>query len=153
MSCRKVQPYGLVVKKEEWYLIAYCEEAEQIRTFKCERIATTQLLDEVYSIPLDFSLERHWKQQEGAFKQACKEEEIYPVMIRADKATIGPLQQLNVIDRIEDEDHLILIVNMYSFESACMNILGMLGQFEIVEPLELREYVKVQLNWLQGIYN
>lgn len=151
-SIRKLHPYGLVVKKEEWYLIAYCEEVEQLRTFKCERIATTQLLDEEYSIPHDFSLEKHWKQQERGFKQACKEAEIYPVVLKADKKVSPSLFQLEVMDRIEEGDQLTLTVNLYSFESACVNVWALLGQYEVMEPLELRQYVREQLNKQYGKY-
>lgn len=153
VTCRKLQPYGLVVKKEEWYLIAFCEEVEQIRTFKCERIASTQLLQEEYSIPMDFSLEEHWKQQGQAFKQSCKEEEVYPVVIRTDKRIEASIHGREIMNRVEEGDLITLTVNMYSYESACTNVWGILGQSEIVEPLELRQYVKEQVNLLQGIYN
>lgn len=153
ITTRKLQPYGLVVKKEEWYLIAYCEAAEQIRMFKCERIASAQLLDEEYAIPQDFSLEEHWKQQERGFKQACKEEEFYPVLIRTDKSREATLHGLEIMNRVEEGGQLTLTVNMYSYESACTNVWGILGQIEIVEPLKLRKYVKEQVNLLQGIYN
>ncbi|WP_339187239.1 MULTISPECIES: WYL domain-containing protein [unclassified Paenibacillus] len=153
ISCRKLQPYGLVVKKEEWYLIAYCEEAKHIRTFKCERIASTQLVEEEYSIPMDFSLEEHWKRQGQVFKQACKEEEVYPVVIRADKRTRSSLSQLEVMEMREEGDAFILKVNMFGYESACANIWSIIGHSEIIEPLELRQYVKGQLSFLQGIYD
>lgn len=153
ISNRKLHPYGLVVKKEEWYLIAYCEDAEQIRTFKCERIATTQLIDEEYAIPQDFSLEGHWKQQEREFKQACKEEEIYPVLIRTNKSRVASIHGLEIMNRVEEGDQITLTVNMYSYESACTNVWGILGQAEIVEPLKLRQYVKEQVNLIQGVYN
>ncbi|WP_313641247.1 WYL domain-containing protein [Paenibacillus sp.] len=153
VTCRKLQPYGLVVKKEEWYLIAYCEVVEQIRTFKCERIASTQLLEEEYVIPQDFSLEEHWKQQGQAFKQSCKEEEVYPIVIRMDKRREASLHGVEIMNRLEEGDQITLIVNMYSYKSACTNVWGMLGQSEIVEPLELRQYVKEQVNLLHRIYN
>lgn len=105
-------------EKEEWYLIAYCEEANQIRTFKCERIVSTQLVEEEYSIPMEFSLEEHWKQQGQVFKQACKEEEVYPVVIRADKRTMSSLSQLEIMEMREEGDAFILKVNMFGYESA-----------------------------------
>ncbi len=38
LSYRKIYPYGVVVKRMDWYLIAYCEKSKDTRTFKCERI-------------------------------------------------------------------------------------------------------------------
>jgi predicted DNA-binding transcriptional regulator YafY len=141
------------VKKEEWYLVAYCEESEQIRTFKCERIASTQLINEEYAIPQNFSLERHWKQQEREFKQACKEDELYPVVIRVDKSREVSLNGLEFMNRVEEGDQITLTLNMYSYESACTHVWGIMGLSEIVEPLQLRQYVKDQVNLLQGMYN
>lgn len=152
-SNRTVQPYGLVVKQGDWYLIAYCEGAEQIRTFKCERIASAQLLDEEYIIPQTFSLEGHSKQQEGAFKQACKEEELYPVVIRINVRYKSLLQRLEVLECMNEGAQLKVTVNMYSFESACSNVWSIIEKAEILEPIELRQYVKAKLKTLQGKYD
>lgn len=152
ISIRKLQPYGLVVKKEEWYLIAYCEKAKQLRTFKCERIANVQLLDEECSIPQDFSLEKHWKQQEGTFKQACSEDEIYPVLFKVDNNEMTTIATYEVMKRKEIGDTCMVTVNMYSFESACRNIWAMIGLYEVVEPLELRHFVKERLDELNKTY-
>lgn len=68
-SSRTLHPYGLVVKKMDWYLVALCERAGQLRIFKCERISSVKLTDEHYLIPAEFSLEEYWKEQERSFKQ------------------------------------------------------------------------------------
>lgn len=57
------------------------------------------------------------------------------------------------MNRVEEGDQITLTVNMYSYESACTNVWGILGQAEIVEPLKLRQYVKEQVNLIQGVYN
>lgn len=153
VSIRKLQPYGLVVKKEEWYLIAYCEKVEQLRTFRCERIANIQLIDEEYSIPQDFSLEKQWKQQEATFKQGCSEDEIYPVKLKVDNNEMTTISTYEVMERKEIGDTWMVTVNMYSFESACRNIWAMIGQYEVMEPIELRQYIKVRLDELHKTYN
>lgn len=153
VSSRTIHPYGLVVKKEEWYLIAYCEKSAQIRTFKCERVASTELLEEEYSIPIDFSLEEHWRCQETGFKQACNDEEFYPVVIRADKSQKDILQKLMIIEEIELKDQLMLTLNMYSYEYACTNIWSIMRHCEVMEPIELRHYVKEEIELLQGLYH
>lgn len=53
----------------------------------------------------------------------------------------------------EEGDAFILKVNMFGYESACANIWSIIGHSEIMEPLELRQYVKGQLSFLQGIYD
>lgn len=152
-SVRTLQPYGLVVKQGDWYLIAYCEEAKQIRTFKCERIASTQLLDEEYTIPQIFSLEGHWREQEGVFKQTRKEDELYPVLIRINVRYKALLQRLEVLECMDEDAELKVTVNMYTFESACSNVWSIIDRADIVEPFELRQYVKHKLKILQEQYD
>lgn len=60
-TVRVVRPYGLVVKATQWYLVAYCETREAIRTFNVSRILDARLLEETFPWPDDFSLEACWK--------------------------------------------------------------------------------------------
>lgn len=74
-------------------------------------------------------------------------------MIRADKRTMSSLSQLEIMEMREEGDAFILKVNMFGYESACANVWCIMGHSEIMEPLELRQYVKGQLSFLQGIYD
>lgn len=74
-------------------------------------------------------------------------------MIRTNKSREASIHGLEIMNRVEEGDQITLTVNMFSYDSACTNVWGILGQSEIVEPLKLRQYVKAQVNLLQGIYN
>lgn len=54
---RVVRPYCLFPKNRSWYLLAYCELRNQVRTFKIDRILAAELLPDRYRIPDDFSVE------------------------------------------------------------------------------------------------
>jgi len=60
-TMRVVRPYGLVVKVMRWYLVAYCEVREAVRTFNVSRIHRAELLEDTFDWPDGFSLESHWK--------------------------------------------------------------------------------------------
>lgn len=152
-SSRKIHPYGLVVKNADWYLIAYCEDAREIRTFKCERIFMAEPTEEEFEIPPDFSLEKHWNMQEAVFKQSCREDEFYPVMIKVNMVKKNVLKRMEVISSSQEGNHLILTVNMYSYESACLDVLDIIGQAEILEPEVLRQFVKEQIIQIQKTYS
>ncbi|QYK70021.1 WYL domain-containing protein [Paenibacillus sp. S02] len=152
-SSRHVHPYGLVVKKGDWYLIAFCEVGQEIRTFKCERIKEVQPSAEVFEVPVDFSLEHHWMRQETAFKQLCTEKEYYPVLIRTNKKQAGIIaKRMEIIQSVQEGSHFILTVNMYSYEVACRDAMDWIGRVEVVEPVALRQFVKEEINRLQRIY-
>ena len=74
-TTRVVRPYGLVVKVMRWYLIAYCETRETIRTFNVARIHNASLLDETFTWPDDFSLESYWKARAREFTAEVTERE------------------------------------------------------------------------------
>lgn len=152
-STRRLQPYGLVVKTMDWYLVAFCEETNQLRTFKCERITSVKLTDEHYLIPAEFTLEEHWMDQERSFKQARSEEEVYPVVLRTDRINADFLKRLEVTETVTDGEKLILTVNMYSYDRACSDVMSIISQAEIVEPVELRQYIVEQLTVLQKVYH
>lgn len=84
-SERIVRPYGAVVKNLDWYLIAFCELKNEIRIFKCIRIKSIEVLDESFSMPLNFYLEEFWENSKHQFvRQAHLEvtHDSYPVKIK-----------------------------------------------------------------------
>jgi proteasome accessory factor C len=56
---RAIQPYSLVVASGAWYVLAWCESAAAIRTFRLDRIERVEALDETYEIPATFSVDEH----------------------------------------------------------------------------------------------
>ncbi|BCG59437.1 helix-turn-helix transcriptional regulator [Paenibacillus sp. URB8-2] len=151
-SVRNVYPYGLVVKQEEWYLAAYCEEAEEVRIFKCERIVETMQAEEAYEIPADFSLESYWKERNESFKLSRREDEQYPVVLKVKEPGVNLRDKLDILHEALDKDTILLTVNMYGYEAACRDVLGLVGYAEVIAPEELRTFVRRTLSELQEWY-
>ncbi|WP_082451830.1 helix-turn-helix transcriptional regulator [Paenibacillus ihuae] len=152
LSTRILQPYGLVVKQGEWYLVAFCERAEALRTFKCERISAVHLLEEDYELPAGFSLEMYWRSGEEAFKQSRRAAEYYPVTVRVHKGKQIPGAKFDVIQTVEEGNSQIVTVNMYSFEQACEKVFTLPADAEVLEPQAVRVYMKERIGELQRIY-
>lgn len=152
LSSRTLCPYGLVVKQGEWYLVGYCESAEELRTFKCERITAAEQLEEEYRIPADFSLEAYWNSREKIFRQNRRAEEYYPVIIRVSNTCPGLHAKLEVMHIQEEKEAQTLTVNMYSYEQACDKVMMLPNEAEVLGPAMLREYIKEKVLMLQKIY-
>lgn len=152
LSSRTVHPYGLVVKMTDWYLVAFCEKAGAVRTFKCERIDYAELSNEIFDIPPEFSLETHWKTRHDEFKNARKEDEHYPVLLKVMKENIGILGKLEVLHSKQDYDSFLVTVNMHRYDLACCEVSRLIGQAEILEPQALREYAIRELRRLVKMY-
>lgn len=152
-SNRIVHPYGLVVKRMEWYLIAYCENSDAIKTFKCERMTKVRILDEDFSIPKDFSLTEYWHGSIKKFKEERSQVENYPVKIKLSHSKAYLLDQLDVQESREEEGMVLATVNMYKFEAACREVLDHIGHIEILQPLELQNYAREEVRKLYAIYH
>ncbi|MBE4909018.1 YafY family transcriptional regulator [Bacillus luteolus] len=59
---RKVHPYGLIFEDGLWYIIAFCELRKAERLFAVNRIKHIKLLEEDFSLPHEFELEKHSSQ-------------------------------------------------------------------------------------------
>ena len=59
---RVIEPYFIQPAALEHanYVIAYCNHAKKMLTFKAERITSIELLEERYSIPADFDANKHF---------------------------------------------------------------------------------------------
>jgi len=155
VSSRCIHPYGLVVKKADWYLVAYCELAREQRIFKCERIVAANHLAESFAIPDGFVLEQQWKRQEASFKQDSRDKEQYTAVIRVGQMSRETENNLEILEEVSAETGLerVLTVNLYSYEAACREIdTHLLGQAEIVAPPELRRYANERLNSMLARY-
>ncbi|MDP5273649.1 helix-turn-helix transcriptional regulator [Chengkuizengella axinellae] len=146
ISKRRIQPYGIVVKRVNWYLIAYCEEKKEIRTFRCERVTKVEVTEEYYSVPEQFSLEEHWKSSEKQFKINRTEIEVYLVRIKLQKRWIPLLEKLEVVEFKQNSEEVSATINMFKYEYACQDIMEFIGCVEVLEPFELREYIKNEVS-------
>lgn len=151
-SVRVVCPYGLVVKNGEWYLIAYCETSEGLRTFKAERILHAEAMPESYSIPAGFDLERQWRSGVSNFLQDRQSAEQYPVLIRINAADRMLLEQLDVLEAWAEGEATVVRVNMHRPDLAVEEALKIIWRAEILSPEELRCGIAGRLDELLKAY-
>ncbi len=140
------------MKKADWYLVAFCEDIGELRTFKCERVIAAEQVEESYEIPEAFSLEGHWKKQGVLFKQDCRAKEFYPVTIKLHETKRAIMHKLDVIESRQEEEYLLLAINWYSHERACQEIVDWLGHIEVIEPVLLRDFAEEKVRELMRLY-
>ncbi|QUL54849.1 YafY family transcriptional regulator [Paenibacillus tritici] len=58
-SVRTVRPYGLVLNRGAWTLVAYCELRQEIRHFRLSRMSELTVLDDRFQAPADFDLHEY----------------------------------------------------------------------------------------------
>jgi predicted DNA-binding transcriptional regulator YafY len=151
-SIRRVQPYGIVVKRMDWYLVGYCEKNKTIRSFKCDRILESKILNEFFEVPDVFNIEEYWRDAEDTFKNSCIQKEKYPVVIKLEKCKDDFLANLEVLDTKIEEDYIIVTINMYGFQFAVDDIMKLIRYAEIIKPIELRTFVESELSRILLMY-
>jgi proteasome accessory factor C len=60
---RKVDPYGVVHHAGEWYIVGYCHNRGDVRTFRIDRIAALKTTGERFDRPADFDLEAYRRER------------------------------------------------------------------------------------------
>lgn len=56
-ATRTICPYGLVAARGAWYVVAYCDDREDIRVFRADRIEEVKILTTRYEVPRSFSVD------------------------------------------------------------------------------------------------
>ncbi|MDF2845043.1 MAG: hypothetical protein K0R00_3469 [Herbinix sp.] len=151
-SVRVIHPYGIVVKRMDWYLVGYCEKNKMLRSFKCDRILESKVLNDTFEVPEDFIIENYWRDAQTTFK-ALKQEEKYPVVIRLAKSKDNLLANLEVLKIKEEEDFIFATINLHKFEFAVDEIMKIVRYVEVINPIELRTFIKNELNRILKDYN
>ena len=155
VSERIIRPYGVIVKNSQWYVAAFCEVKDEIRIFKCNRIETIEVLHESFNMPENFCLEEFWNKNKQQFvRQASSkvENSTYPVNIKFYEEKKKLLEGFHVQSSMKLSDQWIYNIDMISFVTACNVIFPLCDRIEVLEPLELREYIMRKANKILNLY-
>ncbi len=147
---RQLSPLGLVAKGRVWYLVAASEGST--RTYRVARIVAAQIIDEVCERPPEFDLIAYWQQSMMDFKGNLPR---YPVRARVCSEALPWLQESKkfVCVEAEEADGWILCSLMFEIErDACVYVLGMGAQIEILEPPSLRALIRQHAESMVALY-
>jgi predicted DNA-binding transcriptional regulator YafY len=156
VSERVIRPYGAIVKNSEWYVAAFCEQKNDIRIFKCSRIEKVEVLDEVFNMPENFCLEEFWDKSKHQFSRSSSnkvEPNAYPVKAKFYQEKKRLLEGFNIRSSSKEGDCWIYDIDMLSYETACNLIFPLSDRIEVLEPLELREYIIKKNTRIINLYN
>jgi len=72
---RVVEPYGLICKRQNWYLVGYCLKRQAIRVFRVDQLENViPYTNETFDYPADFNLKEHMAQSWSVINdgEACQ---------------------------------------------------------------------------------
>ncbi len=142
----QTEPLGLVLKGGAWYLVS-CTDA-QIRTYRVSRVIELHETETEFERPHDFDLARYWQQSTERF-----EAESYPNQARLRLSDLGVrlsghllpgygTMRMSVADEPDADGWFEATMPVGSVEFAACDLLRLGAEVEVLEPVELREYLR-----------
>lgn len=101
-----------------------------------------EISDNSFAILPEFNLEQYWIHSVDQFIKTKKETEMYPVLMKISKGKEALLKRFDVLEKLGQGDDIKVKVNMHGFELACTEVMPILWDVEIIEPGELRHFIK-----------
>ncbi len=151
---RVVEPYGLICKHHNWYLVGRCLKRNDVRVFRVDQITDVfPYRSECFLYPEDFSLEDYMASSWGVISDGSASR----VLIRFDKSVAHRVQRIiyhpsQKIEEILDDGSVKV-----SFEVCGLaEMTGWLLQWgeaaEVLEPPHLREQVRQVAEKIASLY-
>lgn len=141
-----VEPLKLVFKSHAWYLVAYSQHKQDIRTYKMSRIRDIEITNQLFDreLPENFSLTPTYKEEYNTpiFKLHFSEKIAYKVYDEFQEKYIKKLDNgtLEVVFRYQLSDWTFLY--LLSF-----------GEYvEIIEPIEARDILREKARQILSLY-
>jgi predicted DNA-binding transcriptional regulator YafY len=149
----KLHPYRLAFHQHSWYLVGRSSLHAEVRTFNLGRIGSVEPLDEQFTFPRGFSLDRHFR---NAWRMIPE-----PGPDRRVVARFSPLVARNVAEvkwhasqqqRFDDDGSLVFEVTVSGLREISWWLLGYGDQVEVLEPSELRQIIAHRVRNLCRMY-
>jgi len=149
---RRVQPYHLAHRENLWYLVAFDQERDALRTFALPRIARATLSPTHFTRPADFSPEKFFASALGVLGG----ERDYRVVIRFTAAVADRVREREWHESQElralSDGRLELRLRLGALPEIERWVLTWGREAEVLQPAELRERLRVTTTSLAKTY-
>ena len=150
---RKIDPYHIICQRGNWYVIGFCHLKKEIRIFSFSRMDNVQLTKDCFEVPKDFDAKDYIDKTMGVWLSAKTN---YKVRLLF-SAEIGTFAEEHIWHENQtvkqNEDGSVEV----SFETTQLPevkrfVLGQGRTVKVLEPQELVEEVKTELNSMMKMY-
>jgi len=142
---RNVEPYELVLRHGRWYMLAYCLQKNDMRTFKVNRISSMEITN------LRFNM-RDYKSDKRA--ESPMKGDIKKVLIFNKKVYYRIVDIFDDDEVTEITDKSVTVVTYLKLDTWLIPMILSFGDdVKIIEPENLKEKVKNKIKKMNNIYN
>ncbi|WP_347723097.1 helix-turn-helix transcriptional regulator [Lysinibacillus capsici] len=140
---RVVNPYGLVYWKQNWYVVAFCHERNEIRTFKVGRISSLHQTGIPFQRPQSFSASDFF--MKSLFPQAQHKQNLVPFIICGKTSAVDAISQhwfLKYHLQERTNKNAIFLVDEEALHTYVPYLLFPYGKsIQVVEPISLKQKI------------
>lgn len=154
-STTQVDPYGLAFHDGSLYLIGFSHKRQAIRHWKIDRMKSVTVLNSTFRKPQDFNFEQWIEELFGIFK-CDPAQPLQTVRIRFKKEVAKQVREKHwhQSERFTPEKggSLLLELQLENVRVLKPWVLGYGRHAEVLEPAELRDYVRNEIRALTQTY-
>ncbi len=147
-----LHPCRLLHMHRGWYLIAFTEQFNEVRTYKVERILHLKVLDAHYEWDRKFNLDDYF----GNAWLMIRGDERFHVKIRFLPRVAANVDEViwhkTQVIQYEEDGSLIFEVDVDGLEEISWWILGYGDQAQVLEPTKLRELIAKRVKGMYAYY-
>lgn len=143
-----MQPYAMKVYNHRWYLLGYMKEEDDIRTIALDRILHIKVLNSSFSLPENFDANKYFSNVIGIYNNKdlpVSEVKIRAYGVQADYLRSTPLHKSQSEGKSKYGEFAEFTYRLCITPELISQLLAMGSQVEVLEPEELREDIKKQL--------
>jgi predicted DNA-binding transcriptional regulator YafY len=137
-----IDPYALVFRRHNWYIIAHSKSHNRIIQLKLIRVVAAELSGETFQLPHDFSVDsfyaKSWEMWSGGDVSAVR------IKFSPQVAPLIRESKRHPSQKIEDlpDGSIIFSVTVSGLEEVGFWILSYGADAEVLEPAKLRSFVR-----------
>lgn len=148
---RTIHPYAVKEFEKRWYIVAFSEEAGQLRTYAMDRIQALERTDASFTLPKGFNVDDVFESSYGIYLPDEGQKPVL-VIIRATEREAAYLMDLPLHPsqiRLPGNEFALRVIPNPGF---IMELLRHGNRLEVLEPESLRQTVKEELKKALDIY-
>jgi len=154
-SARIIHPHKLVFKQSCWYLYAFCEDNQEFRLFKVNRIATYKIMDASFNCKAvekidfrnDFGVGLFSSQDSTSLFEVILEYDVTNEFFLTDKIDA---KFFNRINSAKEKGQIIFSAS--NLEWVTNLVFSLQDKVKVIAPLALKETVKTRIKRINELY-
>jgi len=144
-TVRILRPYKVIIRKNNKYLIAFCEHRNKVITLKLVRFDEVEILDENFQIPEELDITKYLENEIGVFLDEVFNLKLLIRMPFAQVIQEGIYAKNQEIVKNIDDDSIVFTGQMRGRQDIIRWILSMMDSVTVIEPKELKEDIRNEL--------